>query len=390
MRSAPVITPISPSRSDRTMYSNVRSSPRRRMFTPVTSAVVLEGVEHGLIHARRDEQCAVPRARLRAEDLRRHQHRAGGLLQAAQRLPAIRLRAHALDVTLVEAVRRERQAEHARHPAAGVERQVGGLVHRLGRVVQQVREEVGRRQERGQPLQVVADVRRRRGPIVHPAGVGVAHQPEIEPIAAAGAVLDQEPREALLERREHLIEAGDVAEVAVVGTGAGQRSRVVHPRVVVPLDVIGTRLGDQLGQLLEHPLARVRVAEVEHRRFGPRRSARPARRGRSPASTTSRGPSPARRRSADRPARARPRRRTSCRGRGRDRPARAGRAGTSSCRRATCRGPRRSRRRRARRRPRTSRRRARTARPRPRRRRTSTPRSTPRRSSCPTRTTCCR
>ena len=317
------------------------------------------------------------------EHLRRHQHGARRLLQPAQRLPAVDLGAHALDVALVEAVGRERQAEHAGHAAARIEREVGGLVHRLGRVVEEVGEQIGRRQERRQPLQVVADVRRRRRAIVHPAGVGVAHQAEIEPVAAAGTVLDEEPGKALLECREELVEPGDVAEVAVAGAAALHRPRVVHPRVVVPLDVVGTRLGDQLTHLLEHPLARLGVAEVDHR--GARLVVRHARVGtaRSPASATIRGPCRAGRRFAGRHARARPRPRTSSPIRVRDRRARAARSGTSPRRRATCRDRTRNRRRAARRRPRTSRRPVRTARRRPRPPRPSTAGSTPRSISVP-------
>ncbi len=57
-----------------------------------------------------------------------------------------------------------------------------------------------------------------------------------------------------------------MAEIRVRGAPSGQRPVVLHPGVVVPLDVIGARLGDQLTHLLEDPRARLGVAEVEHRR----------------------------------------------------------------------------------------------------------------------------
>ena len=136
-------------------------------------------------------------------------------------------------------------------------------MQRLGVVVGDERQQVGRRKHRAQALQVVTHVDRRRGAVVHPRDVGEAEHADVEAVAAARHVLDQQIRIAIAQLRQHVVERAGVREVAVGRAVAVALPIAVDEHVVVPLQVVGLDLVDERGQAIHQPLPRRGVGEAD-------------------------------------------------------------------------------------------------------------------------------
>ena len=163
---------------------------------------------------------------------------------------------HAGVLVVGEGIAAEAQAEGASHATAEIQRQIRRVVQRLGVVVGHEREQIRRWKDGAQPLQVVAHVHRRRSAVVHPGHVGKTEHADVEPVAAARHVLDQQARVALAQLRQHVVQRAGVREVAVGRAMVMPLAIAVDEHVVVPFQIVRLDLVDERRQVIHQPLAR--------------------------------------------------------------------------------------------------------------------------------------